>query len=271
VHRFDGVERTGPADSADLAARETVDLTFPPSDADRLAIVIGSRQSLLPTFLLYQAFAWLGTSAGSWLAKLERGDRFTTDRVASVVNTLGGIEVRIGDEAGIWSSVGEVMETGPLGADVRLVPIPRQSDSIRVQLRMAKGAWRIDYVALAALGDPVMPSTLQPETVYANHQPFPEALEMLLDSSRVLTTFPGDEFILRYRLPDTHSQYEIFLESRGYYMEWMREEWIAEENPMRAARLFLDPARSLRELAPEFKRIEPFVEHAFWNSKYVRP
>jgi outer membrane protein assembly factor BamB len=271
VQLFDGIERTSPADSTDLAAKETIDLTFATLDADRLAIVIGSRQSLLPTFLLYQAFAWLGTSAGHWLATLERGDQVTTDRVASVVRTLGGIEVRVQDEVGRWQSVGEVIETGPLGTDVRLVPILRQSDSIRVQLRMAKGAWRIDYVALAELGDPVTPITLRPETVYVRHRPSSGALEMLLDSSRVLTTFPGDEYVLRYRLPDADSRHELFLESRGYYLEWMRDEWIAEENPMRAAGLFLDPARTLRELAPEFKQIEPSMENAFWNSKYVHP
>jgi hypothetical protein len=198
VQHFDGIERTSLADSTDLAARETINLTFASSDADRLAIVIGSRQSLLPTFLLYQAFAWLGTSAGHWLATLERGDKRTTDRVAGVVRTLGAIEVRVQDETGRWQPVGEVVETGPLGSDVRLVPIPRQSDSIRVQLRMAKGAWRLDYVALAVLGDAVTPIKLRPEAVYLHQQPNSEVHEMLLDSiatnsssSRGATTWSG--------------------------------------------------------------------------------
>jgi hypothetical protein len=271
VRQFDGIERTSPADSADLAARETVELTFPTLDADRLAVVIASRQSLLPTFLLYQAFSWLGTTAGRWLATLERGDQRMTDRVASVVRTLGGIEVRVKDRQGRWQSLGNVIETGPLGSDVRLVPIPQQGDSIRIQLRMAKGAWRIDYVALAGLGDAVTPIKIIPETVYVSGQPNREALAMLLDSSRALTTFPGDEYVLRYRLPAAYSRHELFLESRGYYLEWMRDEWIAEENLPRAAALFFDPARTLRELAPEYKRIEPSMEFTFWNSKYVRP
>jgi hypothetical protein len=271
VRNFDGVERTSLADSTDLAAREEVDLVFPTPVGDRLAIVIGSRQTLLPTFLLYQAYAWLGTSAGQWIATLERGDRRTTDRVASVVRTLGGIDVRVQDTSYTWRSAGEIMETGPLGSDVRLVSIPPQRDSLRVQLRMSQGAWRIDYVALAVLGDSVTPIRLQPKTVSASRRPSSDVRDILLDSNRVLATFPGDEYVLKYELPEEYARYELFLESRGYYLEWMRDEWIAEENPLRAAALFLDPGRTMRDLAPEFKRLEPTMEAAFWRSKYVRP
>jgi hypothetical protein len=49
----------------------------------------------------------------------------------------------------------------------------------------------------------------------------------------------------------------------------MRAEWLAEEDLARAAALFLDPAGSLRRLAPEFKRAEPELEAAFWRSKYA--
>jgi hypothetical protein len=226
---------------------------------------------LLPTFLLYQALAWLGTSAGHWIATLERGDQKTADRVSSVVQTLGGIEVMVQDSTGAWQPVAEVIETGPLGSDVRLVRIPPQRDSIRVQLRMAQGAWRLDYVALATLVRKATPVRIHPQAVLAAGTPQHGALRALLDSSHVLTTFPGDEYVLRYELPVDYSRYEIFLESRGYYLEWMREEWIAEENQLKAAGLFLDPARTLRELAPQFKRVEPHMETAFWNSKYVRP
>ncbi|NNG15494.1 MAG: hypothetical protein HKM89_03360, partial [Gemmatimonadales bacterium] len=51
--------------------------------------------------------------------------------------------------------------------------------------------------------------------------------------------------------------------------EWMRDEWMAEEDPLKAAQLFLDPAGALKRLAPEFKRVESGLEAAFWRSKYV--
>ena len=50
----------------------------------------------------------------------------------------------------------------------------------------------------------------------------------------------------------------------------MRESWLAEENPGRLTRLFLAPAASLREMAPEYKQLEPGMESAFWGSRYAR-
>jgi hypothetical protein len=96
-----------------------------------------------------------------------------------------------------------------------------------------------------------------------------DARAKLISPTEALVTFPGDRYTLIYSLPDEAQHYELFLETKGYYLEWMRNEWFAEENQMRAASLFLDPAGSLRRLAPEFKRVEPGLEAAFWRSKYA--
>ena len=70
---------------------------------------------------------------------------------------------------------------------------------------------------------------------------------------------------------DLYRPVKRFLESQGYYLEWMRNEWMAEENALMAAQLFLDPAAALKRLAPEFKHVEPELEASFWRSKYVAP
>ena len=60
----DGVERTSPADSTDLAARETLELSFPPARGS-MGLVLGARQSLLTTYLFYQTMGFLGRRAGA--------------------------------------------------------------------------------------------------------------------------------------------------------------------------------------------------------------
>ncbi len=97
------------------------------------------------------------------------------------------------------------------------------------------------------------------------------ARQALLDPDDALTTLPGDEYTLFYRLPEEHDAYELFLESKGYYLEWMREEWLKDENPARAAMMLFNPGAALRSLAPEYKRVEPEMEKYFWRSRYVRP
>lgn len=269
LHAFDGRERTSLADSTDLATREEVELEWETA-SERPALVIASRQSLLPTYLLYQAFAYLGRSTGTWLAAFERSDSTVATRARSLVAALGGIDVLAQRADGQWDSVATVLETGPLASDVRMVPLP--DGTRRVRIRMARGAWRLDAVALAARDERVTPIRVQPQSVAGSDgNPAPDAHARLLDPARSLVTYPGDRFTLVYRLPAPGPSLELFLESRGYYLEWMRDDWVAEENPLKAAALFLDPAGSLRRLAPAFKREEPSLEASFWSSRYVTP
>lgn len=94
------------------------------------------------------------------------------------------------------------------------------------------------------------------------------ALAALLDAATTLVTLPGDAYDVAYLLPPQPERYELFLESRGYYLEWMRQEWLAEENPWLALRMLADPAGMLRVLAPAYKRGEAGMEEIFWGSRY---
>ena len=93
-----------------------------------------------------------------------------------------------------------------------------------------------------------------------------EALARLRDPERHLFTFPGDAYTLVYDLPES-ADYELFLESRGYYYEWQRSDWLAEES----AELFVDavwnPGAYLKRIAPAYKQLEPAIEDLFWNSR----
>jgi len=268
---LDGAERWSGADSTDLASRETIDLEFPATDG-RLAVVVGARQTLLTTYLFYQALAAMGHHAGEWFAALERGNAVARARTGGLGRALGGIEVLVPTGHGDWEKAGELCETGPLASDVRAVPLPHRIDGpVRVRLRLTRGYWRLDWVALATLEARVAPLRLDPAEVRRGDQVDEDARAALTDSARVLTTLPGDRFALRYRLPEPAERYELFLESRGYYLEWMRDDWLAEENPALAARMMLSPEDALRDLAPAFKRAEPRLEAQFWGSRYARP
>lgn len=270
LRAFDGRERFSATDSTDLAAREMIELEFAAIPAGNYGLVIASRQSLLSTYLFYQALAYMGRSAGSWLAALERQDATTRERSRGINRVLGGIEVLTQNENGEWIVAGQTSETGPLATDTRLVPLPHlPAGAAKMRLRLTAGHWRLDYLALAQLEAQVPPLRLRPEIVYRGNAVDDEAKQMLLDSARVLTTFPGDEYTFVYRLPKDFSRYELFLDSRGYYLEWMRDEWLQEENPARAAMMFLDPQGALRAMAPQFKKLEAGMEKTFWSSRYA--
>lgn len=274
LRAVDGRERTSLTDPNDLATRETIDLGFAPASgrsgvaSGRSGVAIATRQTLVTTFLLYQGLAYLGDSVGEWIAALERGDLGARLGGRKLQRLIGGIEVQV-ERDGEWVTVGEVYETGPLATDVHLVVLPEGEHGEHLRLRLPQGGWRIDAVALAQLERRVTPIVLAPARIRGELGP-DYAAGRRAATGFPIVTMPGDRYRLDYELPPG-GDYELFLDSRGYYFEWMRSEWLHERDPIAALRMLVDPAHALRELAPAFKRLEPSAEQLFWRSRYARP
>jgi hypothetical protein len=268
---FDGIERFSKADSSYLATRETVHVAFDVVPDGEVGLVVASRQSLMSTYLFYQTLAYMGSTVGEWFAALERNAASHLSGVATLGQQLGWIDIWVQREDGNWTYVGHVGETGPLATNVHFLELPEsRTKPRRIQLRMCRGFWRLDYLALVALEEEVTPVRIRPFDVWRGETRHSAARDLLLDSMGQLCTFPGDRYTLRYRLPEDDRDCELFLESRGYYLEWIRKEWLAEEDPVAALMVFTDPQGTLRRLAPEYKRVEPELEEMFWSSRYAR-
>jgi hypothetical protein len=274
---FDGVERFSTADSNDLAAKELIEITFDKSASENIGIVIAARQTLLTTFLFYQTLAYMGKTSGDWFANMERNSDQFKGLLENPRSVLGNIDVLMQNDGGEWEKVGEVGETGPIATDIKIVPLKNfeYPDSKclqqKIRLRMSKGLWRIDYIALAEIVAEVTPEVIIPSTSSPKYTNNSDVIELLNNPDSVLVTFPGQKYFLNYRLPQNYSNYELFMESQGYYLEWMRNEWLGEENPAKVYQMLLNPKQFYKDLAPQFKKVEAEMEETFWSSKYVIP
>ncbi len=270
---FDGVERFSSADSNDLGIKEEIEITFNNISTGNKGLVIASRQTLLTTFLFYQGLAYMGSSVGYWLANLERNSQLK-ENLKGPYDMLGYIEVFVQKPGGRWEKINEVGETGPIATDIKIISLGNISNEspLKVKLRMTKGLWRIDYVALADLEGEVDPIIIPPSDAFPKYTAYnSNVTELLTNEDSVLITFPGDRYFLHYKLPEDFENYELFLESQGYYLEWMRDEWLAEENPAKVYEMFFNPQQFFKDLAPQFKQVEAEMEETFWSSKYVYP
>ena len=222
----------------------------------RLGVVLAARNSLVTTYVFYQALAYAGRQAGDVLAALERGEPGVEERVLGMARELGGIEVLVSEDGGAWREVGSFGEAGPIAADRHVVPLGEvDAEALRVKLRMAKGSWRIDEVALATLGGVVEPVAIEPDSVTTDRPGDPRAAERLADPEQHLVTVPGDAYRLWFTVPDGGA-HELLLDTRGYYYEWTREGWLPDESAARAALAMLRPREALRLMAPGFKAVE---------------
>jgi hypothetical protein len=268
VAAWDDRERWSGVDGTDLATREELELDFPDAPEGQLALVVGFRQTFLSTFLLYQGLAFLGTQATATLAQLERGDPALIAQARDFQRVLGGIEVQARGAGGAWQTVGELDETGPIASDVQLLRLPAGTDARQLRLRLTRGHWRLGMLALARVDGAARVTRLAPVDLRTRGRANPAALRGLR-GAQPLITLPGDEHELVYQLPGDPEGFELLLSSRGYYLEWMRQEWLADEDPLAAALLLKAPAAAMRWLAPRFKAMEPRMEEMFWRSRYA--
>ncbi|HLK92050.1 MAG TPA: hypothetical protein VKZ18_19315 [Polyangia bacterium] len=277
VRALDGREWSSPADGQDLGAREQLTLTFPAaSAAGPRGLVIAARETLLTTYLLYQTLAYLGSGVGDALTALER-DPGKADALRAVYRRLGDLEVEVEQADGRWTRAGSVFETGPIATDVHLVrlpPVPAGAPAgrpLRVRLNVTRGNWRLDWIALATLGPRVEATRLAPRTVAGVVDTAEGRRPVTVRPGQRIVTLPGDAYTFSYELPEHPERYELFLASRGYYLEWMREAWLREESPARAALLMAAPGLALRLLAPAYKQQEAGMDRLFWESRYAHP
>jgi hypothetical protein len=263
-----GGERWSSADDDDLAAREEVTLSF--DHAPRKAgLVIGARQSLMTTFVFYQTLAFLGADAGEWLAAMERSGADGAQRAMAMARILGGIEADVAEADGSWRPIGRFDEAGPISGDVQVVPFEAPPGPLRVRLRMAKGHWRVDWVALADLQLPAPVRAIEPERVERAGHTDAAALSSLRGNRRRLVTLPGDQYRLTFRI-DIAGPSELFLESEGYYYEWLRADWRNEADPAMVSLIARRPSEALRRLAGSFKVREADADRVFWSSRFAR-
>jgi hypothetical protein len=266
----DEVEWFSLANEVDLNTKEEIFLEFP-NPGNEFGILIDKRQSLMTTFLFYQLLAWMGPSSTFYLTEMELHKPYLKRRIEKMYDLLGGIEVHWLNDKNKWIPIETVREAGPIVSDVHFIPLPIESSSniVKVKLRLTQGLWRINEVKLATVVGQVQPNRLAPIQVMENNRPNSKVLAQL-NSQDYLVTFPGDIYTL-YFPATVKAETDYFIESTGYYIEWMREEWMPETNFKLARRVLLRPSWYLRAMSPYFKEVEPHIEEIFWNSKYTKP
>jgi hypothetical protein len=185
---------------------------------------------------------------------------------------IGEVRIEVADERGTWIDAGAYTEAGPIASDVQLMPLPAglRGSNVRVRLTFAKGNWRIGYAALATMDSAVTPVRLAPTGLKRLTGKPSDVRREPDDSTGYLFTYPDDEFRYSFDLPKGAEKYALFLESRGWYYEWMRGEWLEEESPLMSAMLMLNPRQAMRAMAAGYKQRESNYETVFWNSKFGR-
>jgi hypothetical protein len=222
------LDRAAPGDYHDH-----IDLTLPaPPGADSVAVVFRMRNSLLSTVLFYdvmlagsgaRALDWLGEDLQQIGPALELGQWFASRM---------GLRVSVWED-GAYREVGRIPEPGPIAWKqvAAVVPVPA-GETMRVRLSFVADGWRIDELRVAAsVARPAERTVVAARVVDAEGNDDPEALAAVRDSDdRYLQTTAGQRFTIDFDVGDAADGEgrTYLLASQGYYIEWMRSQWLRE-------------------------------------------
>ncbi|MGI9233970.1 MAG: hypothetical protein ACR2RD_10105 [Woeseiaceae bacterium] len=204
-----------------------------PSNADNVALVLRARNSLLNTVLFYDvmlkeqsfgALDWMGHDLGHLGNKMQLGLWYRKHM---------GMTISVWDN-GRYRKVARLGDQGPIAWNEHAVLLPTKgAETLRVRLSFVADNWRLDRVAAAT------------NATRARARSVPIAAARSADGERgdipaylnkadkeYLIAEPRDRVSLRFdvgEVPDDRDR-TFFLASEGYYMEWMRADWLTEEH-----------------------------------------
>ncbi|HQW13082.1 MAG TPA: hypothetical protein PLP06_13115 [Saprospiraceae bacterium] len=267
----DRQERFSPADGHNLSSKEEIYLDFEDvRNQNDLGLIVNFRQTLMTTYFIYSAMGYMGDEVGDIFAKMERSSE-TSDKLKNgIKKELGDIDVYLWNEQETtWELQGGIYETGPIAINRQILPLVNGSSNSKIKLKLVlnKGLWRIDYLSLTNVKEKVSPTEISPSSILNKGKIDNEARASLNKSGKYLISMPGSEYKFNFTLPEQNVDYELFLQSKGYYLEWMREHWIKDKDLLKLRQMVENPKKYLEVEANDFKRYEATMEDIFWSSK----
>lgn len=267
----DRQERFSFSDGKNLSSKEEIILNFDQvENSGELGLILNFRQTLMTTYFIYSAMGYMGDEVGDIFAKIE-SDKETKEKLKSgIKKELGNIDIYLwNDQNKNWEMQNGLYETGPIAINRQFIPLSYLSSGSKVKLKLVlnKGLWRIDYVTLTNIKEKVKPIEITPNSILNKGKPDPTALAEINNPEKHLISMPGSEYKFNFMLPNADTDYELFLYSKGYYLEWMREHWLKDKDLLKLKQMVDNPKKYLRNEAMNYKEYETKMEVEFWNSK----
>lgn len=276
LSKQDGTEYFSLADEKALVTKEEVLLEFDNVASINYGLKVTFRQTMMTTYALYSAIGYMGDEVGDMFAKIE-SSKETNEKIQTMFyDTLGAIQIYTLQNDNKWKYEGEMYETGPIARNHEILSIKYpsiQNGKIKIKLIMNKGLWRIDHADLLKVERTVLPLQVAPSKLTKNGFENHAFLQNLTDiGDDGIVSMPGDQFVFSYQLPKCESKqnFKVFLDAKGYYLEWMRESWLKDKDLLQLYRLMNSPVEWLNSETANYKKYEKDMETQFWNSRWTQ-
>jgi hypothetical protein len=248
----------------------TVDV---PEGARRMVVALKMRATLMNTVFFYDILVGSqGIAALDWmrptplnLIKAWRFSRWYTRHFGLRVQTL---------TRGRFKDAATIVNVGPIVWRDVAVEVEAPAAGIgKLRLLSVPGNWSVDWVGVSfdSPGDMSVVELKPVDLQRTDGTPATQDLSALFARDKqYLVTLPGDEYYVRFNVPPVPQgkSRSYFLHSRGYYIEWVRQSWIAQERSADPAPKFAMGTPALRRTAREWLERREVYEKEFFSSRF---
>ncbi len=217
--------------------RDWIECVIPnPHHAATLTIALRAKNSLQNTTLLYDVMMRnQGLNVLQWSEDINESLLYAW-RLGRWYEEFSGIQILV-DENGTFVEEGRFSDTGPIAwrQTAIQVPIDDRGDSVKIRFGFLPDNFLIDWIGFGFEGNRTLPmkralcvdaktnSTMAPEYIRG---------ALLRDDDQYCVTYPGESIDLTFAFPSDplggESVRTYFVRSKGYYVEWVRPEWVRE-------------------------------------------
>ena len=214
--------------------RDRIDISFNnPKRKDEMVLLLRLRNTLLNTVLLYDVMlASKGIDAIDWIGE-DSQNLFYAWRLHNWYGKHFGMDIEVMED-GEYKKVGHIWDSGPIAWHEQAVrfSIPAQ-DTIQIRLSYLADNWVIDKINASFDSDAEMQISEISCTALENPMGIysPDKRRNLTsDDDKYLVTFPGEHYLATFDLPEAEGNraHTYFIKSKGYYIEWIRKEWLSK-------------------------------------------
>ncbi|MCH7573894.1 MAG: hypothetical protein IIA59_02100 [Candidatus Marinimicrobia bacterium] len=205
-----------------------------PEKATNVKLVLHLRNTLLSTILLYDVvLASQGIAALEWTERMNK-DLLYASQYHAIYNSYSGMDIKV-YRNGKWIQQASLKDVGPIAGKDVAVELAASKDAegiMRVRLEFFPDNIMIDYVAFEAnnsLKEALLVDKILPTEIYDHTgQKRDDILELIEKSdNQFLITSPGESYYFNYNIPPSERMEKtVFVQSKGYYTEWIRGEWL---------------------------------------------
>ena len=278
VRKRDGLAyRSGDSLVAELSRRMTrdwidVSAAVPPG-AKKINLAVRFRNTLMNTVLLYDVM--LGSRGFRAVDWIESGVAYPLGalRMRSWYHRHFGMDVEIA-ESGRYEKKAHFADTGPIAWHQQAVEIRTAgSGTARIRLSFLPDNAAVDWIAVSFDDCGAAHLNAAPFAgIYGREGSRRDSLAARLrdGDDAFLITHPGDCFRFDYATGETPPglSRSYFLKSRGFYIEWIRRDWL--ENPPDASPFAMND-ESIRQTAVLWMEKKARYERDFFQSRFADP